>query len=192
MRSSAPSPASVSLTIGNSTGRYTIGGSMGGRVAGLLALVLALACVAQIGCGWIGRRSSTIPARLSDDVFWALCQECVRNARHLRRIPTIWSRTRFCSRIDPPSCAPRDGVYIGVGPEQNFSYIARTPAGDGVHHRHPAERTGTFTCCTRRCSSCRPIASISCRGCSHASDRRRTSRRATVQELFEHFDRTTA
>ena len=34
--------------------------------------------------------------------------------------------------------ALRGGAYVGVGPDQNFSYMARVRPGRGLHHRHPA------------------------------------------------------
>ena len=51
---------------------------------------------------------------------------------------TTSSRTNCCSLI-PSNCSGlgSGGVYIGVGPEQNFSFIARLRAGTGVPHRHP-------------------------------------------------------
>ena len=30
-----------------------------------------------------------------------------------------------------------NGVYLGVGPDQNFTYITALAPADGVHHRHP-------------------------------------------------------
>ena len=52
------------------------------------------------------------------------------------------SNERSYLQVDPglrkrPSSG---GAYIGVGPDQNFSYIAAGPAADRLHHRHPARQ----------------------------------------------------
>ena len=62
------------------------------------------------------------------------------------------------------------GVYIGVGPEQNFTYIAARPEMAfivDIRRENPI-----CTCFTRRCSNSPVIAWSSCRGCSRASRRR--------------------
>ena len=87
-------------------------------------MVLALACVAQIGCGWIGRRSSTIPARLSDAEFWGLStrlSETPGTFDHSDNLVSNEIRYVHLARV----LRSTGGIYIGVGPEQNFSYIAR-------------------------------------------------------------------
>jgi hypothetical protein len=90
----------------------------------VLAPVLALVCVAQIGCGLIGRRSSTLPAELSDREFWELStslSEAPGTFDHSHNLVSNEIRYVHLARMLRPS----GGVYVGVGPEQNFSYIAR-------------------------------------------------------------------
>ena len=36
-------------------------------------------------------------------------------------------------------------VYLGVGPEQNFTYIVGAQAEDGVHHRHSPRQLASCT-----------------------------------------------
>jgi hypothetical protein len=178
----------VSLPIDNRTWRYTIVGSTGGRVGGLLALVLALACVAQIGCGWIGRRSSTIPARLSDAEFWGLStrlSETPGTFDHSDNLVSNEIRYVHLARV----LRSTGGIYIGVGPEQNFSYIARLePAMAFIIDIRQRNRNlhllykALFELSTDRAEFL-----------SNLFSRQRPSSdqsQATVQELFEHFDRT--
>ena len=85
-----------------------------------LAMALSLA---MVGCGSRFDRG-TLPQQLSDDAFWALVTE-------LSEAPGSFSHSDnlVSNEIVLPHTVrqlrARGGVYIGVGPEQNFSYIAR-------------------------------------------------------------------
>jgi hypothetical protein len=87
----------------------------------LVALILLLAATHG---GW-SSAAQRLPASLTDDEFWRMVTEfserpgtfpsdnLVSNERQLQSvIPELLTR------------ATRGGVYLGVGPEQNFSYIA--------------------------------------------------------------------
>lgn len=85
-------------------------------VASVLCSVLALAGTA---C-----RRSTLPLELSDRDFWALIESLSEPAgtfslsdNLVSNEPGVAENVRKLSRAG--------GAYIGVGPEQNFSYIAR-------------------------------------------------------------------
>ena len=88
------------------------------RVSIGLAVSLAL-----IGCG-SGFHRGTLPQQLSDDAFWVLLTS-------LSEAPGTFSHSDnlVSNEIQLPHTVrqlrARGGVYIGVGPEQNFSYIAR-------------------------------------------------------------------
>ena len=85
-----------------------------------IALALSLAIV---GCGSRFDRG-TLPQQLSDDEFWTL-------VRSVSEAPGSFSHSDnlVSNEILIPhsirQLRARGGVYIGVGPEQNFSYIAR-------------------------------------------------------------------
>jgi hypothetical protein len=87
-----------------------------------VSIALALS-VAMVGCGSRFERG-TLPQQLSDDAFWALVTE-------LSGAPGAFSHSDnlVSNEIVLPHTVrqlrARGGVYIGVGPEQNFSYIAR-------------------------------------------------------------------
>ena len=84
------------------------------RVLGACALALTLAP----GCG-----RSSVPTSLSDSDFWELIEQVSERAgtfdlseNLVSNEPTFVENIRRLRRTG--------GVYIGVGPEQNFSYIA--------------------------------------------------------------------
>jgi hypothetical protein len=84
-----------------------------------LALVLCLV-VSSTACF----HRSTLPAGISDREFWGLIEELSEPAgtftlsdNFVSNEPHFAENTRWLR--------PTGGVYIGVGPEQNFSYIAR-------------------------------------------------------------------
>jgi hypothetical protein len=87
-----------------------------------LAIGVALS-LAIAGCG-SGFDRGTLPEELSDEAFWAL-------VTGLSEAPGTFSHSDnlVSNEIVLPHTVRqlrvRGGVYIGVGPEQNFSYIAR-------------------------------------------------------------------
>jgi hypothetical protein len=92
------------------------------RIA-VLALVLSSSVVGATACGsWFD--VETIPGHLSDEDFWSLSARLsdppgvFTHSDNLVSNEMLFAHTiRLLRR--------RGGVYIGVGPEQNFSYIAR-------------------------------------------------------------------
>src|SRR5690348_2573591 len=89
----------------------------------LAVLIVFLLTITSLG---FQRSADTLPARLGDDEFWQMItsfsepdgsfisDNFVSNELSYQIvIPELRQRTQ-----------PRGGVYLGVGPEQNFSYIA--------------------------------------------------------------------
>ena len=88
----------------------------------LLALVLSAATLGQGAC-WRGR-SSTLPSALSDEEFWRLSTSLSEPAGEFTHSENLVSNeTQFVHQARLVRAA--GGVYVGVGPEQNFSFIAR-------------------------------------------------------------------
>jgi hypothetical protein len=88
-----------------------------------LSALVGMCVAVQIGCGLDFRRS-TIPDRLSDAEFWRLSAEFSEPAGTFTHSDNLVSNEiHFVHTIR--RLRARGGVYIGVGPEQNFSYIAR-------------------------------------------------------------------
>jgi hypothetical protein len=89
----------------------------------LLALVLATSLLSDAACAsWF--RGPTLPATLNDADFWSL-------STALSEPPGVFSHSdNFVSNEIAFAQISRllrgtGGVYIGVGPEQNFSYLVR-------------------------------------------------------------------
>ena len=77
--------------------------------------------VAPTACG---RERSTIPPRLSDQDFWSLSTSLSEPAGTFTHSENLVSNeAHFAHTVR--RLGRRGGVYIGVGPEQNFSYITR-------------------------------------------------------------------
>lgn len=83
----------------------------------LLGLVLS----ASIGCR--SRVDSRLPTTLSDEEFWSLSTGLSEPAGEFTHSDNLVSNeAQYANTIS--MLRPRGGVYVGVGPEQNFSYIA--------------------------------------------------------------------
>jgi len=89
----------------------------------LLALVLWFALLGPTACA---RRAehATLPAWLSDDEFWRLSVALSEPAGEFRHSDNLVSNEGLFA-YNVQLLRSRRGVYLGVGPEQNFSYIAR-------------------------------------------------------------------
>ncbi len=84
------------------------------------AWIVCVALAAGIGCG----RRSTVPAAISDQEFWRLSESLSEPAgtfavsdNFVSNEPRVAENARWLRQAG--------GVYVGVGPEQNFTYIAR-------------------------------------------------------------------
>jgi hypothetical protein len=68
--------------------------------------------------------AETIPSRLSDRAFWQLVTELSETSGYFRSDNFLSNENAFQSVIpELRSTLPTGGVYLGVGPEQNFTYI---------------------------------------------------------------------
>jgi len=69
--------------------------------------------------------AESLPARLNDDAFWHLVTD-FSEANGYFRSDNFLSNERAYQRVIPTltSILPSGGVYLGVGPEQNFTYIS--------------------------------------------------------------------
>jgi hypothetical protein len=87
-------------------------------------LVLVLALVAWSSGPAAGRRAD-LPERLSDHEFWRLTEDLSEPNGYFRS-DNLLSNEQVFARILPEliSRTKPGGVYLGVGPEQNFTYIA--------------------------------------------------------------------
>src|SRR5256885_8329028 len=67
----------------------------------------------------------TLPARLDDREFWRIIEDFSEPNGYFRSDNLLSNENAF-QHVVPAlqSALPADGVYLGVGPEQNFTYIA--------------------------------------------------------------------
>ena len=92
-----------------------------------LGLAIALASVASVLSVASSRKD--LPARLTDAEFWQLT-ETISEPDGTFRSDNLLSNEMVFARLLPEvlSKAKAGGVYLGVGPEQNFTYIAAMKA----------------------------------------------------------------
>jgi hypothetical protein len=96
---------------------------LGRHATALFVLAVAASFVAHSGCRSDPRRG-TLPAQLTDEQFWRLSSSFSEPAGVFAHSDNLVSNeSHFVHAIR--MLRPMGGVYIGVGPEQNFSYIAR-------------------------------------------------------------------
>ena len=93
------------------------------------SLVAALLCAGLCGAALLGIRAQvvpdTLPAELTDREFWSLVTESSEPDGFFRS-DNLVSNERTYQEVIPElkKRALANGVYLGVGPDQNFTYIA--------------------------------------------------------------------
>jgi hypothetical protein len=92
---------------------------------------LAIGTIAVAGVLAVNARAGTaasrgpIPDRLTDSAFWALSAELSEPAGYFRSDNLVGNEVTMQHPIpELVASTPRGGVYLGVGPDQNFTYIA--------------------------------------------------------------------
>ena len=101
---------------------------MRSRPSTLAGLIVVLAMVAWSSGPAAGRRGD-VPERLSDQEFWRLTEDLSEPNGYFRS-DNLVSNEQVFGRVVPDLVARTKpgGVYLGVGPEQNFTYIAAMKA----------------------------------------------------------------
>jgi hypothetical protein len=69
------------------------------------------------------RATEELPAQLSDEAFWNLVTEFSENGGYFRSDNFVSNETTFQYVIKELKKTKPGGVYLGVGPDQNFTYI---------------------------------------------------------------------
>src|SRR5690349_23925296 len=96
------------------------------RAPNILGLILLLALAIPL----VGRCADTLPTTLTDREFWALVQQLSEpNGSFVSRSGSPDNLLSNEMQVSTVAAAlakqvPPSGVYLGVGPEQNFTYIA--------------------------------------------------------------------
>jgi hypothetical protein len=88
-------------------------------------VVVGAFCATHIERTAAGSHAADLPSRLTDQEFWRLTEE-ISELGGFFQSDNLLSNEPWFSRIVPPLVAQTKpgGVYLGVGPEQNFTYIA--------------------------------------------------------------------
>src|SRR6185503_12862409 len=88
-----------------------------------MVVAVAVTLCAAAACT-IPNRLGSLPARLSDGEFWELSTALSEPQGAFPQSDNLVSNeAQFAETLR--NLRPTGGVYIGVGPEQNFSYVAR-------------------------------------------------------------------
>src|SRR6516165_6182101 len=89
----------------------------------IISLLRRLLTAVILLCG-IGLAADTLPDRLSDEEFWRLATDFSERAGTFQS-DNLLSNERWFQHVVPPLVqrARQNRVYVGVGPEQNFTYI---------------------------------------------------------------------
>src|SRR5215468_6552049 len=87
------------------------------------ALVAAVAAVVLIVN--VGRAAETLPANLSDAEYWKIISDFSEPNGYFQHEIVTSNETSYQIVLPDLMKTPRSGgAYLGVGPEQNFTYIA--------------------------------------------------------------------
>jgi hypothetical protein len=89
----------------------------------LVVIALVLACTTASSAR--SRAADPLPARLSDQEFWKIINEFSEDNGYFRSDNLLSNEIWFQTVIpDLLSRTRPGGIYLGVGPEQNFTYIS--------------------------------------------------------------------
>jgi len=96
----------------------------------MLKIRVALAALVALGAASAGALLIDMPERLTDQEFWALSQESSEPGGQFRNadITNLTSNEMLYQHVVPDliTRAGTGRVYLGVGPEQNFTYMVAT------------------------------------------------------------------
>jgi hypothetical protein len=95
-----------------------------GRLAVASAITLTAALAVLRVAGPLGRWTDRLPPRLSDAAFWQLVTDLSEPAGAFMSDNYVSNESTF-QRVVPELTTSRSpsGAYVGVGPDQNFTYI---------------------------------------------------------------------
>lgn len=99
---------------------------VGRRCILFISSALVLAAILFYGTGRGPRRAGpdTLPSHLSNEEFWQIINDFSEPGGYFRSENLLSNETGYQNSIPGlRRSMPRGGVYMGVGPEQNFTYI---------------------------------------------------------------------
>jgi hypothetical protein len=89
------------------------------------AVIASLTLIVQLAVGFLVYAADTLPEKLTDEEFWTLSSES-SEADGTFRSDNLLSNESYFQYVIPQlnEIAKPASVYLGVGPEQNFTYVA--------------------------------------------------------------------
>jgi hypothetical protein len=91
----------------------------------ILKFVMVAALIALLLCTVPARSADSLPARLDNGSFWKLIADLSEPSGEFQSENLLSNETDFPGVMATlKNTVPSAGVYLGVGPEQNFNYIA--------------------------------------------------------------------
>jgi hypothetical protein len=97
---------------------------MTGRRAGFVGLAFLISLTLAAGDARLGAVAQALPSRLSDAEFWKLSADFSEPNGTFRTDNLLSNELRYPEVLpDLVARVKPGGVYLGVGPEQNFNYI---------------------------------------------------------------------
>jgi hypothetical protein len=96
----------------------------GRRLFVRMMVLAALTGLTAVRAPQLGAAGETLPARLSDKAYWQLVTDLSEPGGSFRSDNFLSNENAFQTVIpDLKATLPPGGVYLGVGPEQNFTYV---------------------------------------------------------------------
>ena len=96
----------------------------GRRLFVRMVVPAALAGLVAVRAPQLGAAAETLPARFSDKAYWQLITDLSEPGGSFRSDNFLSNENAFQTVIpDLKATLPTGGVYLGVGPEQNFTYV---------------------------------------------------------------------
>lgn len=92
---------------------------------GLVAAIVAGCCVAAASAhvGELQAAADTLPARLSDQEYWRMIEEFSEPSGSFQSDNLVSNERPFQQVVPALRKLKRGGAYLGVAPDQNFTYI---------------------------------------------------------------------
>ena len=146
-----------------------------GVVAKRVLLAVLISAISACADGRSQRSNTSGPGgatALSDAAFAALIERLSEPGGYFDTDNLISNETSYLHVIGTlRELGVSGGAYIGVGPDQNFSYIAAIRPSIAFNRRYPPGQTFCNTCCSSLCSSWLTIASSISACCSRGRPR---------------------
>src|ERR1700681_220485 len=88
------------------------------------AAIVAIVAVCLVRVSWAATTAPSLPSRITDETFWRIVTEFSEPDGHFLSDNFASNESAYQQVIpDLNKAVEPGGVYLGVGPEQNFTYL---------------------------------------------------------------------